>query len=65
VNCGYRITSHLAGVFGSLMGTPILNPPQAAILGMHAVNDRPVAINGQVGAQRCLTQMNAQLMILE
>ena len=36
------------GVFGSLMGTPIINPPQAAILGMHAVNDRPVAINGQV-----------------
>ncbi len=37
-----------AGVFGSLMGTPILNPPQAAILGMHGINDRPIAINGQV-----------------
>lgn len=37
------------------MGTPILNPPQAAILGMHAVNDRPVAINGQVTINLTLT----------
>ena len=36
------------GVFGSLMSTPILNPPQTAILGMHAINDRPMAVNGQV-----------------
>lgn len=36
------------GVFGSLMSTPILNPPQSAILGMHKVEDRPVALNGQV-----------------
>ena len=36
------------GVYGSLMSTPILNPPQSAILGMHKIQDRPVAINGQV-----------------
>lgn len=36
------------GVFGSLLSTPILNPPQSAILGMHKVEDRPVAINGKV-----------------
>ncbi len=36
------------GVFGSLMATPIINAPQSAILGMHAINDRPVAIDGEV-----------------
>lgn len=36
------------GVFGSLMSTPILNRPQVGILGMHAIKDRPVAVNGQV-----------------
>ncbi|MEW5755823.1 MAG: 2-oxoglutarate dehydrogenase complex dihydrolipoyllysine-residue succinyltransferase [Pseudomonadota bacterium] len=36
------------GVFGSLLSTPILNPPQSAILGMHKVQDRPMAENGQV-----------------
>ncbi len=36
------------GVFGSLMSTPILNPPQSAILGMHKIQDRPMAVNGQV-----------------
>ena len=36
------------GIFGSLLSTPILNPPQSAILGMHAIQDRPVALNGQV-----------------
>jgi 2-oxoglutarate dehydrogenase E2 component (dihydrolipoamide succinyltransferase) len=36
------------GVFGSMMSTPILNPPQSAILGMHKTYDRPVAENGQV-----------------
>ncbi len=36
------------GVFGSMLSTPILNPPQSAILGMHAIVDRPVAENGQV-----------------
>ncbi|MBL9208854.1 MAG: 2-oxoglutarate dehydrogenase complex dihydrolipoyllysine-residue succinyltransferase [Opitutaceae bacterium] len=36
------------GIFGSMLSTPIINPPQSAILGLHAINDRPVAINGQV-----------------
>ncbi len=36
------------GVFGSLLSTPILNPPQSAILGMHAIQDRPVAVRGSV-----------------
>ena len=36
------------GTFGSLLSTPIINPPQSAILGMHAINERPVAVNGQV-----------------
>jgi 2-oxoglutarate dehydrogenase E2 component (dihydrolipoamide succinyltransferase) len=36
------------GVFGSMLSTPIINPPQAAILGIHATRDRPVAENGQV-----------------
>ncbi|CAI9084487.1 dihydrolipoyllysine-residue succinyltransferase [Candidatus Methylacidiphilum fumarolicum] len=36
------------GVFGSMLSTPILNPPQSGILGMHAIKERPVAINGKV-----------------
>jgi len=36
------------GVFGSLLSTPILNAPQCAILGMHAIQDRPIAVSGQV-----------------
>jgi 2-oxoglutarate dehydrogenase E2 component (dihydrolipoamide succinyltransferase) len=36
------------GTFGSLLSTPIINPPQSAILGMHAINERPVAVDGQV-----------------
>ena len=36
------------GVFGSLMSTPILNPPQVGILGMHSIQERPVAVDGQV-----------------
>ena len=36
------------GIFGSLLSTPIINPPQSAILGMHTIHERPVAINGQV-----------------
>ena len=36
------------GIFGSLNSTPILNPPQSGILGMHKTQDRPVAVNGQV-----------------
>jgi 2-oxoglutarate dehydrogenase E2 component (dihydrolipoamide succinyltransferase) len=36
------------GIFGSMLSTPIINPPQSAILGLHAINDRPVAVAGQV-----------------
>jgi 2-oxoglutarate dehydrogenase E2 component (dihydrolipoamide succinyltransferase) len=36
------------GVFGSMLSTPIINPPQSAILGMHNILDRPVAVKGQV-----------------
>ena len=36
------------GIFGSMLSTPIINPPQSAILGLHAINERPVAVNGQV-----------------
>ncbi|WP_428376542.1 2-oxoglutarate dehydrogenase complex dihydrolipoyllysine-residue succinyltransferase [Lichenicoccus sp.] len=36
------------GIYGSLMSTPILNPPQSAILGMHKIQDRPIAVGGQV-----------------
>lgn len=45
---GGTFTVSNGGVFGSLLSTPILNPPQSAILGMHATQDRPVAENGQV-----------------
>jgi 2-oxoglutarate dehydrogenase E2 component (dihydrolipoamide succinyltransferase) len=45
---GGTFTISNGGVFGSMFGTPILNPPQSAILGMHAINERPVAINGKV-----------------
>lgn len=36
------------GVFGSLMGTPIINVPQTAVLGLHAIKDKPVAVNGKI-----------------
>jgi 2-oxoglutarate dehydrogenase E2 component (dihydrolipoamide succinyltransferase) len=36
------------GIFGSMLSTPILNAPQSAILGLHAINERPMAVNGQV-----------------
>ena len=45
---GGTFTITNGGVFGSLMSTPILNEPQSAILGMHAIKDRPIALNGQV-----------------
>ncbi|MDC9074951.1 2-oxoglutarate dehydrogenase complex dihydrolipoyllysine-residue succinyltransferase [Escherichia coli] len=45
---GGNFTITNGGVFGSLMSTPIINPPQSAILGMHAIKDRPMAVNGQV-----------------
>lgn len=45
---GGTFTISNGGVFGSLFGTPIINPPQSAILGMHSIVDRPVAVNGEV-----------------
>jgi len=45
---GGTFTVSNGGVFGSLMGTPIINPPQSSILGMHGIFDRPVAVNGEV-----------------
>ena len=45
-NGTFTITN--GGVFGSMLSTPIINPPQSAILGMHNIVERPVAINGQV-----------------
>ncbi|KAG0001811.1 2-oxoglutarate dehydrogenase complex E2 component [Modicella reniformis] len=45
---GGTFTISNGGVFGSMMGTPIINIPQSAILGMHAIKERPIAINGKV-----------------
>ena len=45
---GGTFTISNGGVFGSLMSTPILNPPQVAILGMHTIQQRPVAVDGKV-----------------
>lgn len=45
---GGTFTISNGGVFGSLISTPILNPPQTAILGMHKIQERPMAVNGQV-----------------
>jgi len=48
---GGTFTVTNGGVFGSLLSTPILNPPQTGILGMHKIQERPVAVNGQVVIQ--------------
>jgi 2-oxoglutarate dehydrogenase E2 component (dihydrolipoamide succinyltransferase) len=48
---GGNFTVTNGGVFGSLMSTPIINPPQSAILGMHKIQDRPMAVDGQVVIQ--------------
>jgi 2-oxoglutarate dehydrogenase E2 component (dihydrolipoamide succinyltransferase) len=45
---GGTFTITNGGVFGSLMSTPILNPPQVGILGLHKIADRPIAVNGEV-----------------
>ncbi|WP_286799434.1 2-oxo acid dehydrogenase subunit E2, partial [Pseudomonas sp. UBA4034] len=45
---GGTFTITNGGTFGSMMSTPIVNPPQAAILGMHNIIQRPMAVNGQV-----------------
>lgn len=53
---GGTFTISNGGVFGSLLGTPIINPPQSSILGMHGIFDRPVARNGQVS--RSIVSLN-------
>jgi 2-oxoglutarate dehydrogenase E2 component (dihydrolipoamide succinyltransferase) len=45
---GGTFTISNGGVFGSLMSTPIINPPQSAVLGLHRIEDRPVVRNGAV-----------------
>src|SRR3546814_10390956 len=45
---GGTFTISNGGVFGSLMSTPIINPPQSAVLGLHRIEDRPVVANGEV-----------------
>ena len=45
---GGTFTITNGGIFGSLMSTPILNPPQVGILGLHAIKDRPVVVNGEI-----------------
>ena len=45
---GGTFTISNGGVFGSLLSTPIINPPQSAVLGMHRIEERPVAVNGEV-----------------
>jgi len=52
---GGTFTISNGGVFGSLFGTPIINPPQSAILGMHGIFDKPVAINGKVEVRPVMT----------
>jgi len=48
---GGSFTISNGGVFGSMMGTPIVNPPQSAILGMHATKLRPVVVGGKIEAR--------------
>jgi len=45
---GGTFTISNGGVFGSLMGTPIINLPQTAVLGLHAIKERPVTVNGKI-----------------
>lgn len=45
---GGTFTISNGGVFGSLMGTPIINLPQTAVLGLHAIKDKPVVVNGKI-----------------
>jgi 2-oxoglutarate dehydrogenase E2 component (dihydrolipoamide succinyltransferase) len=48
---GGTFTITNGGVFGSLLSTPILNPPQSAILGMHAIQERPMVVDGEVAVR--------------
>lgn len=52
---GGTFTISNGGVFGSMFGTPIINPPQSAILGMHGIFDRPVAIAGKVRCEHFIS----------
>ena len=45
---GATFTITNGGIYGSMMSTPILNPPQSAILGLHQIKDRPIVINGEI-----------------
>jgi 2-oxoglutarate dehydrogenase E2 component (dihydrolipoamide succinyltransferase) len=45
---GGTFTISNGGVYGSMLSTPIINPPQSGILGLHAIQERPMAVNGQV-----------------
>lgn len=45
---GGTFTISNGGTYGSMFGTPIINPPQSAILGMHSVKDRPYVVNGEI-----------------
>jgi 2-oxoglutarate dehydrogenase E2 component (dihydrolipoamide succinyltransferase) len=45
---GGTFTITNGGIYGSLLSTPIINPPQSGVLGMHAIQERPIALNGQV-----------------
>lgn len=60
---GGTFTISNGGVFGSMFGTPIINPPQSAILGMHAIIERPVVINHKVVYTRI--QYEYKQMLLE
>lgn len=48
---GGTFTITNGGIFGSLLSTPILNPPQSAILGMHAIQQRPMVVDGEVAVR--------------
>ena len=48
---GGTFTITNGGVFGSMLSTPILNPPQSAILGMHAIQERPMVVDGDVAVR--------------
>ena len=45
---GGTFTISNGGVYGSLMSTPILNPPQSGVLGMHKIEDRPIVVDGEI-----------------
>ena len=60
---GGTFTISNGGVFGSLYGTPIINPPQSAILGMHAIVDRPMAVDGKVSSLCFSFRLLNQLLV--